>query len=301
MTHLPEFEFIVTLVAVPIGHPQDLSPRAKETIQDSQVVFCEDSRKLRTLAEKTNIDLGDKKIIPLPGDQESTFDFDSCFLSLKKKNLFRICFVSDAGSPVISDPGQGLLRYSRQKNFQVKAVPGPSAWVLALQWSGAFGLPFCFGGFAPKAKSSQSQELQFFFDLAKQNSRGTFCFFDTKHQYSKTLGFLAQDEILSHQKLYVCREMTKPHEDIFMASPAEVLKYLQEKEKALDGALGEMSFVLDLGQSAQKKKLTSEPLENSEVLNLCHIIRKGSPKEAAKAMSRLSGVAVSDCYKKIIS
>jgi len=171
------------VVALPIGNPHDLSFRAKETLEFVDVIFCEDKRKYLEFARRANIVVSDRQHLePLPGDTDRENDWD--FIFQKHSSIKKWALVSDAGSPIVNDPGLSLLRYVRSKSWNVISIPGPSAPIAAWQWSGGFGLPYYFAGFTPKAKRSEAKELYDFFSALKFTS--TFCFFDTRHQFETT-------------------------------------------------------------------------------------------------------------------
>jgi len=276
----------VKVVALPIGNVGDLSLRARTALEEADLIFCEDTRKISELARRADLNLR-AKLLPLPGGREHDIDFEKFQLDPQYRSWV---LVSDAGSPVVNDPGSELLAFCREHQVAVQAVPGPSAPVLAWQWSGGFGLPFVFSGFSPKAKSASSKELADFFRPAR--SAGTFVFFETKHQFEVTLGFLAADEHFASAGLHLCREMTKTHEELVRGTAATLLAYLKEREER-EESMGELTFVLEgLGE----KSTGAATLTEADVLAL----RTGSVKDASKVAARLSGRPARDFYQLFI-
>jgi 16S rRNA (cytidine1402-2'-O)-methyltransferase len=292
-------KFRVSLVAIPIGNMGDLSPRAHKELSQADVIYCEDSRKIHSLFQMADIQNTTVRIMSLPGDSEFQIDFNKQFESFVQEKRYRIVWVSDAGTPVVNDPGASMTRFCQQNEIPYFAIPGPSAVSMALQYSGGFGLPHYFAGFVPKVKNTASQDLKRFFELASQCRVGTFCFFDTKHQILNTLEFLNTDPTLTHRELFVLREMTKEFEELFKGTPAQCHQWVSNKMNQNSGLLGELTLVLDGGQNSQSKKNIVSLPTPTELLEICTIIRKGTPKEAAKAISQLTGVEVSECYKII--
>jgi 16S rRNA (cytidine1402-2'-O)-methyltransferase len=293
-------KFRVHSIALPLGDPQDITLKALAALKACQAIYCEDTRKIQALLRQHSLEYGDVRFLALPGDSEFTHDFDADFRSFLETKKFEIGIVSDAGTPIVNDPGRGLLRFCREKGIPLLFCPGPSALTLAIQMTGGFGLPFYFAGFAPKTSLS---DIESFFLPAKNLKKGTFCFFDTKYQSQETLRYLSENPVFADQKMALLREMTKSFEEVFEGTPLEVLSWLTNKLEATKGAIGEMTFLLEIGQSRQSKdhslKKSEISSEVADLLEICSIIRKGTPKEAAKAMSKLTGTDVATCYKKL--
>lgn len=277
---------LVSLVAIPLGNPEDLSVRAARRLREARVIFCEDTRKLGELLKRASIETR-ARLVALPGAREREFDW-ARFASEGEGHGESWVLVSDAGTPIVNDPGLELTRFAREHGWPLEAVPGPCAPILAWQWGGGFGLPFHFAGFAPKAKRAGAKELEDFF--AGLRGAGTFAYFDSKHQFETTLEHL---EHAGHgaRRMQVAREMTKPHEELREGSVSEVLVALREKLRSTD-ALGEMTFLL--AGDAQARTHVGASLGDLARL------RRAPTKEAARIAAKLTGEAVSDCYDAFI-
>lgn len=276
----------VTLVALPIGNPLDLSARGAKALTEADIIFCEDTRKMDELAERAQLKLRAVRVA-LPGSRE--FEIDWISYLEKAAPGEKWVMVSDAGTPVLNDPGKSLIDFSFQKNLELVAVPGPSAPIMALQWGGGFGLPFIFAGFVPKAEGEQSAVLKTFFSLMP--TKGSFCFFDTKHQVVASLEFLAAQGLGTH-KLIMAREMTKKHEELLRSTVQEVLADLKMRI-AKDKPIGELTFILEGYEWGLKNH---RPLGLEDIVAL----RTLAPKQAAKLAARLISVPVSECYDAFV-
>jgi 16S rRNA (cytidine1402-2'-O)-methyltransferase len=273
---------ILTLVATPLGNPEDLSFRAKRVLESADLILCEDTRKARELFERAKIQTK-AKLVALPGDREDHFDFERHLAPVQN-----VALISDAGTPIVNDPGHAVLDWvrkaSRAAEWQVQAVPGPSAPILALQWSGGFGLPFVFLGFVPKARA-HSKEIQSFFEGLLHTS-GSCIFFDTKHQFPETMQFLQKK--FPDRKIAIAREMTKAHEELFLGTLREAALWVESKD--FSKAVGELTVILE----SKKEVVALVPLEELAK------IRHGSAKESAKIAAKFSGLSVRECYKALM-
>jgi len=276
----------VTILALPIGNFFDLSDRMKTSLADATTIFCEDTRKIFELAERAKIQIH-AKLIALPGNEEFDFDFENFFRNLEEQT--KIVWVSDAGTPVLNDPGRALIEFCSRKDVSLHAVPGPSAPILLWQWSGGFGLPFVFGGFAPKSEGKNSPALLDFFTQIPD--KGSFCFFDTKHQVLATLEYL-RDKELGARKIFVGRDMSKKHEELLQGSVDGVFEELTRRI-GKDTPIGELTLLLEGG--------ALEPTQQHHVkLEDLAAIRNSPPKEAAKIAARILGLNTKDCYAAIV-
>lgn len=273
-------------VAVPLGNPEDLSPRARAALTGAQRIFCEDTRKLRELLDRAAVTVS-ARVTALPGDREN--EVDPTAWAREDGAEARWVFVSDAGTPIVNDPGRALLLWCRERRCEIEAIPGPSAPVMAWQWSGGFGLPFVFAGFAPKAKTPGTKDLTRFF--ASSAAAKTFVFFDTKHQFDTTLAHLEQAGE-GERPIFCAREMTKPHEELLGGTVSDVRAQLNQR-LADTGALGELTFVLE-GAGREDAAATAMSLEDVIAL------RTSRPKDAARRIADATGRSVKECYDALV-
>jgi 16S rRNA (cytidine1402-2'-O)-methyltransferase len=273
----------LALVALPIGNAQDLSHRAIATLNAADLIFCEDTRKLGELAKKVPSLNIVAQLKAVPGDSEWDLDFAK-FLEFRNWVL-----VSDAGTPIVNDPGRALVEFAKKNLWAWTAVPGPSAPLLALHWSGGFGLPFGFFGFAPKVNAPKSQELTQFFAPARFLK--SFVYFDSKHQVLTTLEHLANDQTWASARVILAREMTKTHEELIFGTPQTMLKDLSKRLKSNEG-IGELTFVVEgLASSVA-------PTSAVAISDLAKV-RNSSPTEAAKLAAQLTGLDRKTAYEAL--
>ncbi len=272
------------IVAVPLGNAQDLSFRSAALLASVDRIFCEDTRKTQALLERAGIK-AKGRLTPLPGDSEFEAPWEKWAQEDEGKTWL---FCSDAGSPIISDPGAAFVKFCARLKIPLVAVPGPAAPILAWQWSGGFGLPFTFGGFPPKEKNVEAKPLQDFFDQAIGS--GTFCFFESRHHVLSSLEHLIQRG-WGNKKIYLAREMTKTHEELLGGTVQELferIKIILAKE----GGLGELTFLLQ----GEKRESSAQTIDVSTLLSL----RLLPPKKAAKVMAQICGLSTHEVYGQMV-
>lgn len=280
---LPE---LLSIVALPIGNIEDLTLRAISCLQNADVIFCEDTRKTSDLIRRAKLQTH-AKLISSPGDSEHAVDW----MRYCTPQYRRWVLVSDAGTPVVNDPGVSIISFCHKHQIRVEALPGASAPVVAWQWSGGFGLPFIFGGFAPKVSLSATSKWERF---VPRQSEGTFCFFDTRHQILETLSYL--NSVAPNSQMFVAREMTKTHEELLKGTPHELHKIISaliESDK-----VGELCVLIDLSSlnSAQVESHLASAISYEDLLKF----RKSSTKEASKFLSKWCDVNSRDAYKRLV-
>lgn len=218
----------IFLVATPIGNRQDLSFRAKEVLQSSDLLLCEDTRVTKKLLQAFAIN---KPLLSFH-QHSSQKKFEEILSFLKTGKT--IALVTDAGTPGISDPGGQLVNYLVKACPQIKIVPipGPCAAIAALSVSGFPTDNFVFLGFPPQKKGREKFFEHFhFFPFS-------IVFYESCHRIEKTLSALS--DLFPKRPLVVCRELTKMHESIYRGLPAQVTA--QVKADSIKG-----EFVLVLG------------------------------------------------------
>ncbi|NCN27487.1 hypothetical protein GW915_07915 [bacterium] len=269
---------ILQVTALPLGNYEDVSARAIAALRQAEVIVCEDTRKIKHLLQTLSID-SEARFFSAPAGKDAEINWQQWCEQNKGK---KVVLVSDAGTPIVNDPGRQLLLAAKKEGAQIEALPGPCAPILAYQWSGGFGLPIHFAGFVPK-----KQMAEFF----KENMHGrTLIFFETKHQYRKSLSALV-DLGLSDQKIFVAREMTKTHEELLSTTVGECSRLLEDRQGDQNGALGEMTFVLELPPAQVTGSASVEDLLQ---------IRFTPPKEASKIIAKIGGGNAKDIYKRMV-
>jgi 16S rRNA (cytidine1402-2'-O)-methyltransferase len=189
------------VVATPIGNLGDITLRALDILAGADVIACEDTRVTRKLTERYGI------TTPLtPYHEHNAAEARPKLLSRLGEGQ-SIALVSDAGTPLISDPGYKLVRASREAGYQVTALPGPSAVLAALMVSGLPTDRFFFEGFLPPKQAARQKRI-----AALTNIRATLVLFEGGSRLSSTLVDLAAT--LGPRVAVICRELTKLHEEV---------------------------------------------------------------------------------------
>jgi len=211
------------IVATPIGNLQDFSFRAVDILQKVDLIACEDTRVTQKLLNHFGIN---KKTISYHKFSEKE---KSSGLIKFLKNGQNIALVSDAGTPLISDPGSILVKNARKENIKVVPIPGCNAVITALSAIENDGT-FAFLGFFPQKKSEIKEKL-------KYNKDFNLVFYESPNRIIKTL-YLIQ-EILGNVKISIARELTKIYEDIKTFEILEMITYLENST-----VKGEIVFVV---------------------------------------------------------
>lgn len=202
------------IVATPIGNLQDITLRALEILKSVDVILCEDTRHTRQLADHFGIE---KKLISL--HQHSSDEKIKAMLS----QFENIAYVSDAGTPGISDPGGKLVEAAVNLGIEVTPIPGPCAIATALSVSGMPTDKFMFMGFMPHKGRTKIME-------SIRDSRVTICFYESPHRILKTLEQL-KDYLDENRKVVVGRELTKKFETIYRGNINEVFEQVKKMVK----------------------------------------------------------------------
>lgn len=216
------------IAATPLGQPSDASARLVRALGSADVVAAEDTRRVRTLAAALDVKpIG--KVVSLYDQNEAT---RVPRLVDEIRGGATVLMVSDAGMPLISDPGYRLVTACIDAGLPISCLPGPSAVTTALAVSGLSADKFCFEGFAPRKQAARRAWLQ---TLAAEQR--TCVFFESPRRLAETLAD-AVDVLGAERRAVVCRELTKTHEEVARGSLAELAEW------AADGVLGEITVVL---------------------------------------------------------
>lgn len=199
------------VVATPIGNLADLSPRAQEVLGQADVIAAEDTRRTLQLLQGLGIS---RPLVSLFEHNESQ-RVPQLLERLAAGD--KVVLVSDAGTPLLSDPGFELVRAASRAGFAVQAIPGPSAITTALAAAGLPTQRFCFEGFLPARAGERRSAL-----AALAYEPRTLVFFEAPHRIRATLADLAA-EFGPQREAVVARELTKMHESIYRGTLAELL------------------------------------------------------------------------------
>ncbi|MGI6278597.1 MAG: 16S rRNA (cytidine(1402)-2'-O)-methyltransferase [Patescibacteria group bacterium] len=235
------------LVATPIGNLADITFRAIEVLEGVDLVLAEDTRKTGRLLKEI---LPSEKTPPplLPFFEGNELKKQPEILA-KLLNGNDVALVTNAGTPVIADPGFKLVRACLGAGIEVVGVPGPNAAITALSISGLPTDKFLFLGFLPKKKGKIKKMFQAFANLADSPIFPTLVFYESPYRLLKTLS-LAQKIFPAHTQVVIARELTKVHEEKIAGNLKEVLDKLENKK-----IKGEITVVLSLKKHPPQIKL----------------------------------------------
>ena len=216
------------LGATPLGQPSDASKRLVDALASADVVAAEDTRRVRTLAQALGVKITGRVVSLF--DQNEAARVPALVDDIKAGAT--VLVVSDAGMPLINDPGYRLVTAAVDAGLPVTCLPGPSAVTTALAVSGLPSDRFCFEGFAPRKQSARRAWLA---GLAAEQR--TTVFFESPRRLAECLRD-AVDELGGERRAVVCRELTKVHEEVLRGPLAELADWADEK------VLGEITVVL---------------------------------------------------------
>ncbi len=214
--------------ATPLGRPDDASTRLVEALATADIVAAEDTRRVRALAQSLGVQPSGRILSFF--DQNEASRVPGLVSEIQAGAT--VLVVSDAGMPLINDPGYRLVAACAEADLPVSCLPGPSAVTTALAVSGLASDRFCFEGFAPRKHAARLAWLQ---TLAAEPR--TTVFFESPRRLGETLRD-AVEVLGPARRAVVCRELTKTHEEIRRGSLAELAEW------AADGVLGEITVVL---------------------------------------------------------
>ena len=269
------------IISTPIGNLGDISLRAIETLKESDIIICENPKHSLKLLSKLDIK---KKLISLHDyNEEKVIEKIKEIIKNKKLSL-----ISDAGSPLISDPGYKLVRHCIENNLYVTVVPGASSITAALQMSSIPINKYAFYGFIPKTKKGLDEIIHIL-----KNTTLTSVFFISTHKILSFLEFLSNK--LPDCKIAVCKELTKINEKVVVGSSKEVFDKFKKNSKNL---LGEFVLVVEQYNTDQKKPSSEMKDEIIEVLN--KLLLKFSLTDTVEIVHKFINISKKELYKKAL-
>lgn len=206
----------VVVVSSPIGNIEDLSPRARAALEKADLVACEDTRHSGLLLSR----LGIKKRMLSMHDHNEANRLTQLMAALDQGMV--VAVLSDAGTPLINDPGFLLVRAAAAAGIPVEPIPGPSAVMAALVASALPPYPFTFLGFPPPRSAKRRRFFRHY-----QTFEHTLIFFESPHRLLASLGDVLTE--LGDRPAAVCRELTKLHEETLRGTVAEILGLLKTR------------------------------------------------------------------------
>ena len=262
------------IISLPIGNSKDITIRAIEYLQSVDEIYCEDTRVTNKILSiykikkslKNYHDHNGKKVRPE--------------IIKKIKDGKTIALVSDAGTPLISDPGYKLVSELKAKDLYVTAAPGASSPITALTLSGLPTNSFYFLGFLPAKDQSRKNLIE-----GLKSLKTTIILFESANKINKTLQDLI--DILGNREMAICREMTKKFEEIITGKISDITQKIISKKLK-----GEIVIVL-YGDNKKDQEINLDEIINS-------FEGKYPPSELAKIISDQTGFSKSIIYNKII-
>ena len=215
----------LSLVATPIGNLEDITIRAIKTLFLADTILCEDTRRAGQLYHEILARYGEQ----FDQNPDSTPTFIPYYDEIEEKQLphiiellssqTNVALISDAGTPLVSDPGYRLVRECHKRNIAVESIPGPSACISALVSSGLPTHDFRFLGY-PHEK--QGKRIALFSALLKQKENTTYIFYIAPHKLAHTL--IDMQSVYTDIEIVIARELTKIHEQIWKGTISEALR-----------------------------------------------------------------------------
>ena len=267
------------IVATPIGNLDDITLRAVETLRQADLVAAEDTRTSQQLLQH----LGIRKPMLSLHEHNERSRIGRLLEELEQGRS--VALVSDAGTPLISDPGYPLVRAVREAGHAVSPIPGPSSVIAALS---AAGLPtdrFCFVGFPPHRSAECRRWLE-----ALRGRGETLVLFESTHRILRLLELLA--ELMADAELVIAKELTKRHENFISGRPDECLQRLRD-----DPLLQKGEFVLLLHQVPDDAG-AADAVEIDRLLEL--LMQELTLKKAVRLAAQISGRNRNELYRRAL-
>lgn len=269
------------LVATPIGNLEDITLRAIKTLKQVDIIAAEDTR--HTLQLLNHLEIS-KPLISYHRHNEEIKSKDLINLLLEGKN---IALVSDAGTPVISDPGEEIVKLAIENNIEIIPIPGACALITALISSGIDSKEFTFIGFLPLNKKLRKEKLS-----EIQNSTKTIILYEAPHKIKNTLEDLVN--LTEERKIVLARELTKIHEEFITGTAKELVEKINTPK-------GEFVIII---QANKENKLQNdiELLNNLSIEEHFEYYKnKGlEKKEIIKQIAKDRNVTKNEIYIKLL-
>ncbi len=263
---------ILYIIATPLGNEQDLSPRARDILENVPLILAEDTKRAGINFSRWHLK-APKFISFNDHNEENKLDYVLELLTSGQN----IALISDAGMPILSDPGYLIVRACREKEIKVSVIPGPCAPVTALAGSGIAPQPFTFFGFLPRKANDIEKTIAPFAKLSV-----SLIFFERKDRLQETLSFLYT--LLGDREVCIARELTKEYEEYINFSLSNIPN--------IQSLLGEITVIIG-------PPTTLQQTNKEEVLALIKKEKElgGTTKNIAKRVqSQCYGWTTSEIY-----
>ena len=267
------------IIATPIGNLGDISPRAIECLKSAEIIACEDTRISKKLLSLLSVSIN-KEFMTLHDHNEEVHT--EKIISKIKEEGKSVALISDAGSPLISDPGYKLIRTCREQNIYITTIPGCCALICALQLSGLPTNRFMFAGFMPNKDKARTDSF-----LSVREINATIIFYETANRIQKTLE--AAKEIFANREMAVAREITKVYEECINGTAEELLAHFSQHPPK-----GEMVLMIAPPNTSEKEKSIDIKAE------LARLMKEKSLKSAVKEIVETYNLNKNEVYEQAL-
>lgn len=279
MTQLKKLENALYIVPTPIGNLSDITYRAIATLSNCDVILCENPKNSYNLLSHYDID---SSKISTYNDHSTNHQRQKILNLLQDKKS--VALISDAGTPLISDPGYKLISFLRQQQQKIIPLPGASSLTTAISASGLACDNFTFLGFLPILKSKRK-------NIITSNSHNSFVFFAAARNVISQINEIKN--LLGNRTCCVAREISKIHEEIITREIEEVVDFFQNNHTKIRG-----EFVVVIEKSSKKiEKITSQQL-SIEIKKLHK--KQLSLKDISQNISDIYGINKKEVYQKAL-
>ena len=268
----------INIVSTPIGNLKDITLRAIETLKSVDLILAEDTRIAKKLLNHFSIN----NTLESFNDKNEDLKNENLIKDLKEgKN---IAIISDAGTPLISDPGFKLIRSAREESIKVTPIPGCTALIAGLSASGISSDKFTFLGFLPRTKIKRRKNLR-----QLVHKQETLIFFESVHRIGSTIADM-KELFGQERKAVLCKEITKIYESFIGNNFKEITDYIKEHQDKLKG---EFTIIVE-----GNRELTIDLQKIDKILDILQ--SQISSKDAIKICSIITGYKKSTIYKRLL-
>ena len=266
----------ISVISTPIGNSEDITIRAIRTLNEIDIIACEDTRVTSKLCNMHEINYKGKLV---PYHEHNSVKMIPLILK-KLREGFNVGLVTDAGTPLISDPGYKLIKKALDNNIIVKSVPGPSALTAAISISGISTDQFMFSGFLPRKASLRNKKLS---SLA--NLESSIVIFENATRLNKLLIELYSS--LGNRNISIIREITKIYEENIRGKIKDVIKLLEDKK-----IKGELVILIE------KPEEDNNIYTDEKIIDMLKIdVSKLGVSKASKKISKITSIKSDYIYK----
>lgn len=269
---------ILYLVGTPIGNLADMTYRAVDTLKNVNLIACEDTRVTKKLCAHYGIET------PLKSYHDHNKEQQTAYLVEQLQQGLSVALVSDAGLPLISDPGYELVVEARERQLRVETVPGPNAGLTALMASGLPSFTYTFLGFLPRKEKQKIEVLE-----QRMYEDSTLIIYESPHRIKDTLKAVAK--IDDKRRVSIGRELTKKFEQIITTDVNELIRQFNAEEITVKG-----EFVLLIeGKAAEDDTTWYETMTLTEHVD--YYVNQGmKPKAAIKQVAEIRNMKTGEVY-----